>query len=134
MNEVYDPANNTWTTGTPIPTAVYGYASTVINGQIHIIGGSQTSSSQGSNVFVDSNQVYDPQNDTWSLGANLPSVVAYGAAGATVGFMAPPMLYVIGGYFTNFIAITFKFIIQVITLGALALRCLQLGHTWALQL
>ena len=36
VNEVYDPATNTWTTGTPIPTAVYGYASTVIDGEIHI--------------------------------------------------------------------------------------------------
>ena len=34
VNEVYDPANDTWTTKTPIPTAVYGYASAVINGKI----------------------------------------------------------------------------------------------------
>ena len=101
VNEIYDPATNTWTTGTPIPTAVYGYASTVIDGNIHIIGGSQASSSQGSGIFVNSNQVYDPQNDTWSLGANLPSAVTYGAAAATEGFMAPPLLYVIGGYFLN---------------------------------
>jgi N-acetylneuraminic acid mutarotase len=101
VNEIYEPANNTWTTGTPIPTAVYGYASTVIDGKIHIIGGSQASSSQGSNIFVNSNQVYDPQTDTWSLGANLPSAVTYGAAAATEGFMAPSLLYVIGGYFLN---------------------------------
>ena len=101
VNEVYDPATNTWTTGTPMPTAVYGYASTVIDSKIHIIGGSQTSIIQGSSIFVNSNQVYDPQNDTWSLGANLPSAVAYGAAAATEGFMAPPLLYVIGGYFLN---------------------------------
>ena len=101
VNEVYDPAKNTWTSGTPIPTAVYGYASTVIDGEIHIIGGSQTSSVQGGSVFVNSNQVYDPQNDTWSLGADLPSAVTYGAAAATEGFLAPPLLYVIGGYFLN---------------------------------
>ena len=101
VNEVYDPATNTWTTGTPIPSAVYGYASTVIDGKIHIIGGSQASSSQGSNIFVNSNQVYDPQTNTWSLGANLPYAVTYGAAAATEGFMAPSLLYVIGGYFLN---------------------------------
>jgi len=100
INEVYNPANNTWTTGTPIPTAVYGYASTVIDGKIYIMGGSQASSSQG-NIFVYSNQVYDPQNDTWSSGANLPYAVTNGAASATEGFMAPPLLYVIGGYFLN---------------------------------
>ena len=101
VNEVYDPATNTWTTGTPIPSAVYGYGSTVIDGKIHIIGGSQASSSQGSNIFVNSNQVYDPQTNTWSLGANLPYAVTYGSAAATEGFMAPSLLYVIGGYFLN---------------------------------
>jgi N-acetylneuraminic acid mutarotase len=101
VNEVYNPANDTWTTEAPIPSAVYGYASTVVNGKIHIIGGSQASSSQGSNIFVNSNQVYDPQTNTWSLGANLPSAVTYGAAAATEGFMAPPLLYVIGGYFLD---------------------------------
>jgi N-acetylneuraminic acid mutarotase len=101
VNEVYDPATNTWTTGTPIPAAVYGYASTVINDEIHIVGGSQASNLPGSSVFIDSDQVYNPQNDTWSLGANLPAPVTYGAAGATVGFMAPSLLYVVGGYFLN---------------------------------
>jgi influenza virus NS1A-binding protein len=100
-NEIYDPANNTWTTGTPIPTGVYGYASTVTDNKINVIGGSETSSSPGSSIFVDSNQVYDPQTGNWSLAANLPSAVAYGAAASTEGFMAPPFLYVIGGYFLS---------------------------------
>ena len=101
VNEVYDPANDTWTTAASIPTAVYGYASAVIDGKIHIIGGSQTLSSQGGEILVNSNQVYDPQTDMWSSGANLPSAVTYGAAAATEGFMAPSLLYVIGGYFLN---------------------------------
>ena len=101
VNEVYDPASNTWTNATSIPTGVYGYASAVIDGKIHIIGGSESSTSQGSNVFVDSDQVYDPQTDKWSLGANLPSIAIYGAAGATEGFMAPSRLYFIGGYFSS---------------------------------
>ncbi len=101
LTEVYDPATNTWTTGTPIPIAVYGYASTVTDGEIHIIGGSQASHSQGSSIFFDSNQLYNPQTDTWSLEANLPSAVAFGAAASTEGLMAPSLLYVIGGYFVN---------------------------------
>ena len=101
VNEVYDPANDTWTTKTPIPTAVYGYASAVINGKIHIIGGSKSPTSLGSSVFVNSNQVYDPQTDKWSLAANLPDVATYGAATSTQGFMAPSRLYFIGGYFSN---------------------------------
>ena len=43
VNEVYNPANNTWTTATAIPTGVYGYASTVINDKIQIIGGANAS-------------------------------------------------------------------------------------------
>ena len=98
INEVYDPSNDTWTTGTPCFEAVYGSASTVINGKIYVIGGSQTLNSDGGIGYVDANQVYDPQTGEWSLGANLPKVVAYGAAVATEGFMAPPLVYVFGGY------------------------------------
>jgi N-acetylneuraminic acid mutarotase len=101
VNEVYDPANDSWSTKTPIPTAVYGYASAVINGKIYIIGGSKSTTLLGSSVFVNSNQVYDPQTDKWSLAANLPDVATYGAAASTQGFMAPSRLYFIGGYFLN---------------------------------
>ena len=101
VNEIYDPANDTWSTGTSMPTGVFGYASAVIDNKIHIIGGSQTSNSQGNIMYLDSHQIYDPQTDTWDLGANLPSAATYAAAGATAGFMAPPMIYVMGGYFLS---------------------------------
>jgi N-acetylneuraminic acid mutarotase len=101
VTEVYDPSTDTWTTAAPMPTAVFGYASAVMDGQIYIIGGLQVSSSLGGNGIVDDNQVYDPQNDTWSLAVNMPSEVTYGAAAATAGFMAPQMLYVVGGLFMD---------------------------------
>jgi N-acetylneuraminic acid mutarotase len=101
VNEVYDPTTNTWSTAAPVPSAVYGYASAVIDGEIHIIGGSESLGTAGTNGFVNSNQVYDPQNNSWSLGANLPSAATYGAAAATEGFMAPSLLYFIGGFFVN---------------------------------
>jgi len=101
VNEVYDPVNNTWSTAASIPMAVFGYASAVIDGKIHVIGGSETSTVQGAKSFVDFNQIFDPKTDTWSLGANLHSDITYGTAAATEGFMAPPLLYFIGGYFFN---------------------------------
>jgi len=101
VNEVYDPANDSWSTKTPIPTAVYGYASAVINGKIYIIGGSKSTTLLGSSIFVNSNQVYNPQTDKWSLAANLPDVATYGAAASTQGFMGPSRLYFIGGYFLS---------------------------------
>ena len=39
LNEVYDPANDSWTTKTPIPTPISGYASAVADGEIYIMGG-----------------------------------------------------------------------------------------------
>ena len=71
-NEVYDPTTNTWSTAAPIPSAVYGYGSAVINGKIYIVGGSKSPGTVGTNSFVNSNQVYDPQANSWSLGADLP--------------------------------------------------------------
>jgi N-acetylneuraminic acid mutarotase len=101
VNEIYDPANNTWSTGSPIPTAVYDYSSAVIDGEIYVIGGLQVLNSQGTSLYVNSNQVYNPQNNTWSSGADFPYPVAHAAAAATTGFSAPPLLYVIGGNFQD---------------------------------
>lgn len=101
VNEVYNPANDSWSSKTPIPSAVYGYASAITNNEIHIVGGSKNPASLGSSVFVDSNQAYDPLTDKWSLAANLPDVAAYGASASTQGYMAPSRLYFIGGYFLN---------------------------------
>ena len=101
VNEVYDPVNNTWSSASPIILAVYGYASTVIDGKIHIVGGSRNPSSVGTGVFVASHQVYDPQNDNWSVMANLPSYATYGAAATTTGLMAPSRLFFVGGYFST---------------------------------
>jgi len=101
VNEVYNPATNSWSTAASLPSAVYGYSSAVIDGKIYIIGGSKSSATAGTNIFVNSNQVYNPQTNSWSLGANLPSSVTYGAAAATEGFMAPSLLYLMGGFFVS---------------------------------
>ena len=99
LTEIYDPATNSWSTGSSLPNPVYGYASAVVDNKIHIIGGSSNSGSGTS--AVNSNQVFDPQSGNWSLGANLPSVETYGAAAATKNYMAPTRLYLIGGFFIN---------------------------------
>jgi hypothetical protein len=101
INAVYDPATDTWETKTSLPTPVFGYSSVVIDEKIYIIGGSRASGTQGSTVVVSSTQVYNTQTDEWSLAANLPAKASYGAAGATVGFMAPTRIHFIGGYFAE---------------------------------
>jgi N-acetylneuraminic acid mutarotase len=95
LTEIYDPSTNTWTTGTPLPTPIYGYASAVMDGKIYVVGGSRNAGP------VDSNQVYDPQSDNWTLEANLPELETFAAAAATQNYMAPSRLYFIGGFLPN---------------------------------
>jgi N-acetylneuraminic acid mutarotase len=91
ITEVYDPANDIWIKKAPLPTAVYGYASAVVNNKIYVIGG------MGCNLT----QVYNPATDTWSYGAPIPRLssgaTVYTAGAATTGSVAPKRIYVMGG-------------------------------------
>ena len=100
VNEVYDPATDAWTTKQPAPIAVERYASTVVDNKIYIMGGTSDQINDNSLQWV-SNQIYDVENDTWSLGASLPTYTYNAAAGATTGLMAPKKIYVMGGGFTT---------------------------------
>jgi N-acetylneuraminic acid mutarotase len=93
LNEVYDPATDSWTTKSPIPVATSDYPSAVVNNKIYITGG--LSSSPQSNL----NQIYDAETDTWSRGALMPLGLRYGAAGATTGVNAPKRIY----FFSEFL-------------------------------
>lgn len=88
VNEVYDPETDTWTTKTPIPMGVECYASAVVDNKIYVMGGA---------VGVTLNQIYDTETDTWSSGAPLSKGVDTAAAVATSGVYAPKRIYVIGG-------------------------------------
>lgn len=98
INQVYDPATDSWSTGTPINTGVQGYASAVLNDKIYVIGGSRQPVSIDNAKITDANQVFNPKTSEWSLSAHLPSVNSYGAAAATEGYMVPERIYCIGGY------------------------------------
>lgn len=91
-NHVYDPATDSWSTKAPIPTGASGYASVVFNNKIHVIGGI----SEGPIFFSNQNQIYDPEIDAWNLGAPAPSSVVYGGAGTTTDSLAPKRIYVLG--------------------------------------
>jgi N-acetylneuraminic acid mutarotase len=83
FNQVYDPATNSWTTKASIPTAVNSYASTAVGNKIYIFTSNLT-------------QIYNAENDSWSLGTPAPSPVILAAAGATTGLLAPERIYVFG--------------------------------------
>ena len=88
VNEVYDPVTDSWTTKTPIPIGVGYYASAVADNKIFIIGGA---------VGLSHNQIYDSETDTWSSGAPLPTGVDSAAAGVTAGVTDTQRIFVIGG-------------------------------------
>ena len=89
LNEVYDPATDSWTTKAPMPTAATYYASAVIDNKIYVIGGLLKSED------YTLNQIYDPTTDKWHLGAPSTSITSYGAAGATTGVNAPKRIYLL---------------------------------------
>jgi len=100
VNQVYDIATNTWSTNTSLPFALQGYASTVVDHKIYIIGGARQSIA-GIDSSTNAVQIYDTQTDTWTTGTPLDSPSSYGAVVATVGVMAPAKIYYIGGYSTG---------------------------------
>ena len=79
-------APNSWGAGSPMPTALMGPFTGVINNKIYVVGGEN-----GSTVFG-LNQVYDPASDTWTTGSPMPTPRAGGASAVVNG-----ILYTIGG-------------------------------------
>ncbi|HWR83846.1 MAG TPA: kelch repeat-containing protein [Candidatus Deferrimicrobium sp.] len=89
--ERYDPLTDSWTTMAPLPTARYGVGATVLNGQIYAIGGQLCSG--GVSCFSGNVEVYDPQTNTWSARASMPTPrSAFGVV--TLG----GKIYAVGGY------------------------------------
>jgi len=102
VNEVYDPANDSWTTASPMPVPAFGYASAVVGSKIYVFGGArQLRTGFNDLTSVSSTQVYDVKNNTWSNKASLPSAVSFAAAEATSGLTAPQRIYFAGGFDQN---------------------------------
>jgi N-acetylneuraminic acid mutarotase len=72
--QIYDPATDTWSFGAPMPTIVTRAAAGATTGvwapkRIYVIGGMPDKSLDGTNL----NQVYNPENDSWTVGASMPT-------------------------------------------------------------
>jgi len=88
VNEVYDPATDTWETLTPMPTPRMNLEANVVNGKIYVIGGGQRAPNNNFNV----NEVYDPETDTWNTKTPIPmGVECYASA------VVDNKIYVMGG-------------------------------------
>ena len=96
LNEVYEPATDSWSEMEPMPTAVKSYASAVLDDKIYIMGG-QIGDYPIPNGTKNLVQVFDPKTNQWSTAAPMPINVKLAAAVVTTGLYAPKRIYVFGG-------------------------------------
>lgn len=90
--EEYDPTTNTWTAKANMPRARTGHASSVVNGQIYVMGGFNPASNLPGGL-VDTVDVYNPATNTWATrSADLPTLRDNLSASSLNG-----VIYVIGG-------------------------------------
>jgi N-acetylneuraminic acid mutarotase len=93
LTQIYDPKMDTWSSGAPIPISVEQPVAGATTGvaapkAIYVIGGSTDFFVPGANFT----QVYFPENNSWSMGASMPT------ARAQLGVaVANDKLYAIGG-------------------------------------
>jgi len=64
VNEVYDPATDTWETKASMPTVRAWIQANVADGKIYLIGGYPNGTL---------NEVYDPETDTWTTETPMPT-------------------------------------------------------------
>lgn len=81
-------AEDSWTPKADMPTARFGASSSVVDGKIFVIGGSQAR-----NTTLPTVQEYDPATDTWVNKDDMPSAVCWHSTSAVDG-----KVYVIGGW------------------------------------
>lgn len=92
--EMYDPRTDTdtWTKKADIPTPRAAFAAGAIAGKIVTIGG--LDSGNGNGLTVPTVEVYDPQTDTWTKKAEMPTPRGRLSPGPSV---VGEQIYVIGG-------------------------------------
>jgi N-acetylneuraminic acid mutarotase len=87
INEVYDPATDTWETKAPMPTSRSQMEANTVDGKIYVIGGRTA----GPYSTVNITEIYDPASNSWTTGASMPyPVVSYASA------VVDNKIYVIG--------------------------------------
>ena len=70
--QVYNPATDMWSAGTPMPLERGAAAIATVAGKFYLIGGfGKSTTTLGGNVLLDDNDEYDPLIDTWVVKAKL---------------------------------------------------------------
>jgi hypothetical protein len=92
--EEYDPATDTWTTKTDMSRPRDDFSTTIVNGNIYAVGGSNRTG----NVYAALSlvEVYDPTTDTWAEAPPMSIARMNPSACAVEG-----TIYVMGGFQPN---------------------------------
>ena len=99
-NQIYDSETDTWSSGASVPAGVTEGAAAATSGvdapvKIYVMGGETTYVKNGATYgnVTDLNQIYDPETNSWSMGARLPSELHFfGLA------VVNDTLYAMGGF------------------------------------
>ena len=98
ITQIYNPAKDSWSIGQPMLYPVVSYESAVVDNQIYVIGGQDEYLMNPTGPeSVQFNQIYNSANNTWSLGAPIPTGTWAAGVGATTGAVAPKRIYIFGG-------------------------------------
>ena len=96
-NQMYDPATNTWTNRSPMPTTRNHAFSGVVNGKIYVIGGRIGHAFVTTSSNTDVVEEYDPARDTWGVAKARMLTPRSGGGWATYN----GKIYVSGGEYQN---------------------------------
>ncbi|MHC4797991.1 MAG: Kelch repeat-containing protein [Planctomycetota bacterium] len=94
--EEYDPATDTWTEKAPMPTARFTLSTSTVDGKIYAIGGILRSTQSGPETPSSAVEEYDPETDTWTTKAPMPT-----ARGMLTTSVVDGKIYAIGGLLYN---------------------------------
>lgn len=96
--EMYDPATDTWTQKADMPTKRYHLSTAVVDGKIYAIGGNTNHSDhiREGVASLPTVEVYDPETDTWTAGADAPLNIDSSSASVVDG-----KIYVFGNWVDN---------------------------------
>ncbi len=122
VNEVYNPATDTWETKASMPAAASALQANVVDDKIFVFNGKAlnvydpasdswtakaspptgvdgyVSAAVDNKIYVISNYspvlIYDTETDSWSQGARSPRLDVIGPAEATTGALAPKRIYI----------------------------------------
>jgi len=96
-NEMYDPATNTWTERSPMPTARNHAFSGMVNGKIYVIGGRIGAGNIPATTNIDVVEEYDPATNLWGVVKDRMPTPRSGGGAATYN----GKIYVGGGELQN---------------------------------